>query len=101
MSDVGKYFIPYNAFVETTMLYSNKKTWAKLNDEQRTVIRDAAQKAALEYIDQAWARNQDFTQKLKDKGWEILEISDEQRGVMIDQIRDTVWPEAADSNRGR
>ncbi|MTI17748.1 transporter [Rhodobacteraceae bacterium RKSG542] len=93
VSDVGQYFIPYEVFIETTMIYSNQKTWKKMNDEQRTVVRKAAENAAIKYIDQAWARNQDFVTKLKEKGWEIVEFDDEERRVIVKHVRDTVWPQ--------
>ncbi len=92
-SDVGKYFIPYNAFVEASTYYASKKTWAKLDDAQRGAVEAAVEKAAASF--NAWSRANDegYIAKLKEAGWEVLDLSDEQRATMSDHIKTTVWPE--------
>jgi TRAP-type C4-dicarboxylate transport system substrate-binding protein len=96
LSGVGKYFIPYQAFVEASTYYASKKTWEKLNDEQRAAIEAAFDKGAADF--NAWAKSNDATylQKLEEKGIEVLELTDEQRQALADHIRETVWPKVAD-----
>lgn len=96
-SDVGKYFIPYNAFVEASTYYASKKSWSKLNDTQRAAVQTAVDKAAESFNN--WARTNDETyiQKLKDSGYEVLELTAAQRGVLADHIRAKVWPEVEKS----
>lgn len=93
VSDVGKYFIPYNAFTESSMIYGSQKFWDKLDEEQRVVVRNAAMKAANEVIQKAWEINNEAIQKLKDRGWEILELSEDERAAIVAHIRETVWPQ--------
>ena len=92
-SDVGKYFVPYNAFVEASTYYASKKTWAKLNEAQRAAVQAAVDKAADSF--NKWARENDesYISKLKEAGWEVLELSDAERGKLADHIKATVWPE--------
>ncbi len=92
-SDVGKYFIPYNAFVEASTYYASKKTWAKLDDKQQAAVQSAIDKAAASF--NAWARANDETylKKIKEAGWEVLDLSDAQRGALAAHIKGVVWPE--------
>lgn len=92
-SSVGKYFIPYNAFVESSTYYASKRTWDKLTDEQRNVIQAAVDKAAASFND--WARENDegYIAKLKEAGWEVLELSAGERAALTAEIKNTVWPE--------
>lgn len=96
VSDVGKYFIPYNAFIEGTMLYANNDFYKGLTPEQQDVIAKASAKAAAKITDLAWERNEGFVAQLKEKGWEIVEFSDEERANMRAHIQKTVWPEVSD-----
>lgn len=93
VSDVGRYFVPYNAFIESTFIYTNERSWSELNAEQQAVVRAASEKAAAEFIDEAWERNQGFVDKLRAAGWEILDLTPEERAAIRAHIQETVWPE--------
>lgn len=93
-SDVGQYYIPYNAFVELTAYYASGKTWEKLNDEQKSVVTAAFQKAAADFASHALSEEAAFVEKLKDSGYEVLEISDEERTEIARIVREQVWPQA-------
>ncbi len=90
---VGKYFIPVNTAIEASSFYASGKTWEKLNQKQRDVIRAAAEKAASAAINQSWERTDGFIAKLKEAGWEILEYSPEERAAMVAHIQKNVWPD--------
>ncbi len=92
-SDVGKYFIPYNAFVEASTYYASKKTWSKLNSAQQAAVQAAVDRAAASFNE--WARTNDETyiQKLREAGYEVLDLTTEQRGALADHIRSVVWPQ--------
>lgn len=91
-SDVGSVFVPYNAFVESTQIYANKRKWDKLTDEQQNVVQTAASKASASIIDQAWDRTEGFIAQLKEKNWEIVEFTQEQRNAIKDKVVAEVWP---------
>lgn len=92
-SDVGKYFIPYNAFVEASTYYASKKTWAKMNDEQRKAVQVAIDKAAATFTKFARENDEGYIAKLREAGWEVLDLTDEQRGALAEHIKAEVWPE--------
>jgi len=96
VSDIGKYYIPYNAVVETSAYYASSKTWAKLNDEQKVVVSAAFTKAANKFADWALANETEFTNKLIESGYEVLTLTDEERAAIAEQVKVEVWPLAAE-----
>ena len=97
VADIGKYFVPVNTAVEASSIYASQKTWDKMNQEQRDVVRAASEKAAQTGIDLAWERSESFVEKLKEAGWEILDYTPEERAAMVTHIKENVWPDLADT----
>lgn len=95
-SDVGNTYIPYNAFIEATEMYINQRKWDRMTPEQQQVLQAAADRAAKEIIEQSWGRTQDFVAKLREKNWDIVEFSDQQRAAIKAKIQAEVWPEIGD-----
>ena len=95
-SDVGNTFIPYNAFVERNFIYMNAAKWGQLTDEQKQVVRDATVKAAKGINDSSWQRSEEFLEKLREKGWTVVEFTDEERAAFKGQIVDKIWPTVGD-----
>lgn len=95
-SDVGRYYIPYNATAEITAYYASKKTWERLTDEQRNAIQVAVDRAVADF--NAWARTNDreYLMRLEARGYDVLYLTDEQRAAMASHVRETVWPLVAD-----
>lgn len=91
-SDVGNTYVPYNAFVESTQIYMSQRSWAKLDEKQQAVIQAAVTKASNTIIDKAWERTEGFIAKLKEKKWEIVEFSQEQRDAIKAKVVSEVWP---------
>lgn len=95
-SGVGNTYVPYNAFIESTMIYANKQFYDGLTDEQRAVVEKESAEAAAEISKLAWERSQSFVDRLKDADWEIVEFSQEERDAIKAHIQATVWPNVAD-----
>ena len=95
IAGVGKYFVPVNANVEATAFYGSKKTWEKLNKEQKDVLDSAMRKAAKAIMNKAWERSEGFIEKMKEAGWEILDYSASERAAMVAHIKAKVWPSVA------
>lgn len=91
-SDVGKYYIPYNAFVEASTYYASKKTWAKLNDEQQNAVQAAIDRAATSFTNWAQANDEGYISKIKEADWEVLDLTDAERAALADHIKEVVWP---------
>ncbi len=96
-SDVGTHFVEYNSISELTTFYASQRTLEKLNDEQRAVLQAAMTKASEDFF--AYNRENDevFGQKLLDKGYTILRLSDEEQAAMAAHVQETVWPAMAQS----
>ncbi|PPC77539.1 transporter [Pokkaliibacter plantistimulans] len=94
-SNVGKYYMNYNAFMGISTFYASSKTWEKLNDEQRKVVSTAFRHAADEYF--AWNQKNDaeFESKLVEAGYEVLTPSPEKAAALRDKVRETIWPQMA------
>ncbi len=95
-SGVGNTYVPYNAFIESTMIYANKRFFDGLTDEQRAVIEKESAEAAAEISALAWERSQGFMDQLKAADWEIVEFTQEERDAIKAHIEATVWPNVAD-----
>jgi TRAP-type C4-dicarboxylate transport system substrate-binding protein len=96
-SDVGTHFVQYNSIPENTSYYASEKTWAELNDAQRTVVQAAFTKASDDFF--AYNRENDsvFEQKLVESGYTILKLSPEEQQAMADKVRAEIWPMLKDS----
>lgn len=95
-SDVGKYYVPYNAFIESSMIYANAEFYESLTDEQRAVIDKETAEAGAEISRLAWERTDGFMQMLTEADWEIIELSAEERAAIKSHIEATVWPNVAE-----
>ena len=96
-SDVGKYFIPYNAFVEASTYYASKKTWEKMNEEQRAAVQAAVDKAAAAFTKFARENDASYIAKLRESGWEVLDLQDSERTALADHIKEVVWPQVEET----
>lgn len=92
VSDVGNTYVPYNAFVESTQIYMGQRSWAKLDEKQQKVVQAAVDKASNAIIDQAWERTEGFIAQLKEKGWDIVELSQAERDAIKAKVVADVWP---------
>ncbi len=95
-SDVGHVFIPYGAVVENTTYYASLDTWEEMNDEQREAVQAAFDKAAQSYFKFAKENEAEYISKLKETGYEVVEITDEERAQIAEGVREKVWPGIAD-----
>ena len=96
-SDVGTHFVEYNSISELTSFYASQRTLDKLNDDQRVALTAAMTKASDDFF--AYNRENDevFAQKLLDKGYTILSLSDEDQAAMAKHVQETIWPLMAES----
>lgn len=94
VSDVGSYYVANNAVTDTSFYYISNKTWEKMNDEQQAVVTEAMNKAAADFF--AWNKESDkeFEEKLLEKGYEVLQGSEEEKQAMKEKVREVVWGKA-------
>lgn len=91
-SDVGKYYVQYNSVSELTSYYASEKTWAKLDDAQKTAVQAAFSKASDDFF--AYNRENDakFCEPLQEKGYEILALNAEEQAAMASWVRENICP---------
>ncbi|AUQ60724.1 putative TRAP dicarboxylate transporter, DctP subunit (plasmid) [Phaeobacter inhibens] len=96
-SDVGTHFVEYNSISELTTYYASQRTLDKLNDEQRAALTAAMTKASDDFFNYNRENDAAFGQKLVDKGYTILSLSDEDQAAMAAHIQEKIWPMMAES----
>lgn len=96
-SDVGTHFVEINAISELTTYYVSQRTLDKLSDEQRAALEAALTKASDDFF--AYNRENDaaYAQRLIDKGYTILSLSEEEQKATAAHVRENIWPMMADS----
>ncbi len=96
-SDVGTHFVEYNAISELTSFYASERSLAKLNEEQVAALQTAMSKASDDFF--AYNRENDdaFAEKLVERGYTILTLSDEDQAAMAAHVQEKIWPMMADS----
>ncbi len=95
-SGVGNTYVPYNAFIESTMIYANAEFYEGLTDEQKAVVQKETAEAGAEITRLAWERSQGFVDQLVEAEWNIVEFTQEERDAIKSHIEATVWPGVAD-----
>ncbi|KIC34288.1 TRAP transporter substrate-binding protein DctP [Leisingera sp. ANG-S5] len=96
-SDVGTHFVEYNSISELTTFYASQRTLDKLNDAQREALQAALTKASNDFFSYNRENDEVFGQKLLEKGYTILRLSDEEQAAMAAHVQETVWPQMAKS----
>lgn len=91
-SDVGNTYVAYNAFVEIQEIYISGQSWDRLSPEQQEAIQTAATKAARTISEESIKRGDGFVEQMKEKGWEIVELTDDEMAVIRDKAVTDVWP---------
>ena len=82
--------------VENTTYYASMETWKEMNDEQRAAVQAAFDKAAQSYFAEAKANEAGYIDKLKETGYEVVEVSDAERSAIAETVRKDVWPGIAE-----
>lgn len=96
-SDVGTHFIEYNAISEVTSFYASERALAKLNEEQVAVLQAAMTSASDDFFVYNLENDDLYGQRLIERGYTILSLSDEEQAAMSAHVQETIWPMMADS----
>ncbi|MBT6546215.1 MAG: TRAP transporter substrate-binding protein DctP [Rhodobacteraceae bacterium] len=95
-SQVGKFFTPLHAFAESSSIYMNSDKWDELTPEQQSVVQTATTKAANGLMEWALENEASYVEKIREAGWEVLELTDEEHAAQATRIQEVVWPQLAD-----
>ena len=91
--DVNKVWIQYNDFFESWWFAINMDLWNKLSKEDQEVMLKAAQEESAIQWARAEEADEEYRQKLvKEYGWEIVILTQEQLDAVAGHVRKVVWP---------
>ncbi|WP_171180414.1 TRAP transporter substrate-binding protein DctP [Ruegeria sp. HKCCD8929] len=92
LRDVLETNILTNDYFETAFWLVNKSWWDGLSDEDRVTLQAAADETVLWSWDEAEGKSNEFLQKARDEGINVVELSDEQIAAAAQIVYDTEWP---------
>ena len=90
--DVLETNILTNDYFETAFWLVNKDWWDGLTEENRDFIQDAADDTVLWSWDKAESLSNDFIDKVRESGINVVELSDEQITAAAEIVHETEWP---------
>ncbi len=91
--DVIKYWLPYRGNYEGLVSIMNLKLFNSLSAEDQNIVLTAAKEAQDKRMAEAEASEQEFTQKFRDYGVEVVEFSQAEYDHFREVAAADVWPE--------
>lgn len=93
LRDVLETNILTNDYFETAFWLVNKDWWEELSDEDRATLQKAADETIEWSWDEAESKSNEFLQKARDAGINVVELSDAQIAAAAEIVYATEWPE--------
>ena len=90
--DVLEANILTNDYFEVAFWLVNKGWWDGLSDEVRTALQSAADKTIAWSWQEAKRKSDEFLQKAREEGINVVELSDEQMSAAKQIVYDKEWP---------
>ncbi|MGS2779622.1 TRAP transporter substrate-binding protein DctP [Robertmurraya sp. GLU-23] len=90
--DVIKYFYQTHDFFNADAFLINKNLFDSLNEEDRKLIEELSNEMMAESIETAEKYDKEYTEKLKEEGIEVVEISEEEINKLAEYVRANTWP---------
>ena len=92
--DIQGVWIQYNDYIETHWFFTNKEFFDSLAQvDQDAIMHVAETLGTLRWYDVA-AEDEEFRQKMKDFGMEVIVLSDAELEKCAEKVRKEAWPEA-------
>ncbi|MFG6116041.1 TRAP transporter substrate-binding protein DctP [Halobacillus sp. MO56] len=91
--DLANYYLPLNDHFEMWYMYISNDTWENLTKEEQEIFQNTAKELAEKRFASAEQETEDYEQKLRDEGIEVIEYTDEELENFAKQVRENVWPE--------
>ena len=92
-ADVTRMWVQNNDHFEVAFVNMNKSRLDGLSDAHRKIVLDVAQEMTNERFAVAEQEQERFLQELRDRGIEVIVLSDEQVAEIAEIVRRDVWPE--------
>lgn len=95
--DQVNYFVHSKHNFSSYALLMNNATWQKLDEEDQTIIADAAQAVIDKQFQDAKAEDEKWIAKAQEGGMKYIVPSTEEMQAWVKRVRAEVWPEAEKS----
>lgn len=92
MADLVKQYLPINDHFEAFGMYINSEKFSAMSKKQQDALTTAAMHMEEARWEVAEEETQEYEQKLRDKGAEVVNYTDEELDAFADKIRTEVWP---------
>lgn len=90
--DVLETNILTNDYFETAFWLVNKGWWEGLSEENRDLLQSVADDSVLWSWDKAQSLSEEFLDKVRESGINVVELSDEQIAAAAKIVHETEWP---------
>lgn len=94
--DVTKYYLPVNDHFEMWYLYMSMDVYNSLSDEDKKMVEDVAAKMEADRYEVAEQQQEEFENKLREAGIEVIEFTEAEIDKMAQKARTEVWPVIAE-----
>jgi len=91
-ADIAKMWVQNNDHFEVSFIAVNKSRFENLSVEQQTIMSQVASELSAERFAVAEQEHQKYLQQMRDKGIEVVELTDEELKRVADAVRRDVWP---------
>jgi|SaaInl4_150m_RNA_FD_contig_31_1674912_length_1253_multi_8_in_0_out_0_1 TRAP-type C4-dicarboxylate transport system substrate-binding protein len=95
-ADITKMWVQYNDHFEPVWLVVNKSNFEKLSAADQKAVFDVAQELSAKRFEEMESADQKYLQVLRDKGAEVIILTDEELAKFAHIARTEVWPKIAD-----
>ena len=95
VADTIKYFYFNKIHAEATNYMISNKTLEKLSDEDRQIVEACFQEASARSFEEADKNEHDYMDKMREKGIEVTEFTDEEVKANAEKCREISWPKLA------
>lgn len=96
LRDLIKYYYVVNDHFENWFLIINNETWEDLSPEDQKLIEASATEMQDKRFEIAESQEQEYIQKLRDHGVEVVTFTPEQLSLFAEETRKNIWPQLKD-----
>jgi TRAP-type C4-dicarboxylate transport system substrate-binding protein len=94
--DIIKYSYVGNSHQDATSIVMNLDLWNSLSPEDQQIFMDVISEATIECAARAPAAEEEFADKLRERGVQVIYATDEEMAKMAAFKREIMWPQYED-----
>ncbi|KJZ11979.1 MAG: TRAP transporter substrate-binding protein DctP [Marinomonas sp.] len=95
-ADIAKMWVQNNDHFEVSFIAVNKSRFENLSSKQQDIISEIASDLSAERFAVAEQEHEKYLQQMRDKGIEVVELTDAELAEVANAVRRDVWPKIQD-----